>query len=430
MGFLDKIFNRGGSRIVLDKSEFARDFGNLVRCLTDGGDEPKFSQSVAYALALTLAEINFPIDCIADKVATLKWDIMNESGDIVKNPPKSVKRLLERPNVFSSLSQMVYDAVFILLSDGNLVAARNKPSALAGDKYTPDTISSVNILYPGSYIYHETHEVSHLFASSLSDLIAKVDYHHGRTQVSYMPDALAILGVKGMPDGSLKYPSPLMAAKHNIDNLLVVYQARYRAYTKNPMGLLLSPRSTPGGDIAAVLNNSDQRDQIVADISNRNGITGYDLDGKEKRMWTIAGVPMQAVKTLATISELQPFEETREDALAIAGVFNVDKDLVPSKDGTTFTNKEAAEAGLYTGAVAAMAKDVFGFMTRLMCLDRIGLRIEPNITDIPVLQRQRFARADADNKVIDLLVKMRENNLANEADVKQISESIINNYKL
>ena len=431
MGFFDKILNRGGSRIVLDRAEFYGDMARLSKYFADEDGITRLSQRNAYALAGSLAEINFPIDCIADKVATLSYDIVNDSGAVVERPPQSVVRLMERPNVFSSLSQMMYDAAFILLADGNLLAARNRPSLLAPEKFAPDNIASVCLLYPGTYSLHENQAVAHAFAGNISEVFSRIDHTYRGRQVSYTPDAVEILGTKGSPNDALQYPSPLMAAERNINNLLVVYQARYRAYTKNGLGVIISPKGASiATDPAAVLNSSVSRDKIVADILQRYGVAGDNPQGREKLLWGVSSVAVDATKTFATISELQPFEETREDALAIAGVFNVDKDLLPAKDGTTFTNKEAAEAALYTGPVASMAKDIADFMTRLMCLDKIGLRLMPNLVNVPILQKQRLTRADSDTKIIDLHIKMRDAGLAGGVDVKNISDSILNNYRL
>jgi hypothetical protein len=429
MGFFDKILNVRGNRFILDETEFASRIVSVARAFMDDDDHPRFSQESAYFLACTLAEINFPIDQIADKVATLKFSVQNESGKIVERLPKSVDRLITRPNVFCSFSQMVYDAVFILLSDGNLVAARNKPSLFSDSDFTPENIKSVNLLYPGSYHYRLNTELSHLFADRISDMVRAVDYDYANRRIVYEPGAIEILGSKGQPDNAMRYPSPLQSVSRNIENLIVVYQARYRAYTKNGMGMLISPKGTNiGTNAAAVVNNSVDRDRIVRDILKRYGVSGENGEGRQKLLWGVSGVAIDAVKTLATISELQPFDETREDALQIAGAFSVDKDLLPSKDGTTFTNKEAAEAGLYTGPVYTMAKDVFEFLTKLMRLDKIGLKLVPDLENIPVLQKQRVSRADADSKVVDLIVKMRENGLATDQDVQIISEKIIKNY--
>lgn len=431
MALFDKILNLRGRRIIVDRSEFYDDIVRLSRSLASGDEVLRFSQATAYLIANTLAEVNFPIDYIADKVSTLKFSVETDAGKIVERLPKPVERLLKQPNVLSSFSQMIYDAVFILLSDGTLVGARNKPSLLSDFEFSPENIQSINLLYPGSYAIRRKYDASPFFASSKSDLFTSVDYTYGNHQISYTPDAVDILGIKGVSDCDLRYPSPLIAAERNINNLLVVYQARYRAYTKNGMGMIISPKPSNGASsLAATVNNSFSRDKIVADILQRYGISGDNPQGREKLLWAVSGAPVDAVKTLATISELQPFEETREDALAIAGVFNVDKDLLPSKDGTTFTNKEAAEAGIYTGIVTTMANDVFEFLSKLMCLDKIGIRLVPNTTDIPVLQKQRLNRAEADNKVIDLLVRMRENGLASDQEIKNISEKIINNYML
>ena len=52
-------------------------------------------------------------------------------------------------------------------------------------------------------------------------------------------------------------------------------------------------------DEAAIMDGS-KRDEIINDINERNGLTG------SRNIWGISGIPIEFVKTLATINELMP----------------------------------------------------------------------------------------------------------------------------
>src|SRR5690606_27522945 len=93
------------------------------------------------------------------------------------------------------------------------------------------------------------------------------------------------------------------------------------------------------------------RDMILADLQNRNGLTG------DKNFIGISSIPMKFVKTLGTIAELQPFEETEADMVAIGGVYGVGKYLLPLKEGTTFTNQKDAEKHLWQNVVKGVCED-------------------------------------------------------------------------
>ncbi len=324
-------------------------------------------QHNAYDIATSLAEVAYPIDMIADRVSILNYRLLNEAGKEVDNPPKAVKRLLEHPNALASLPTMMYDAAFILMSDGNLVATRTRPSLMSDMQVKPENIASVQLRPPGSYIMRWHHDVDIDYLENINEAIREIevwDGIHYSNKHEYMGSDVVYVGNGGRTHrnahGGIEYRSPLLSAQRNINNLIVVYEARYRAYTKNPFGIILSPKMSNPTDLAAIAASRGQTDRIHRELSQSNGITGYDIHGHAKKMWAITGTAMQATKTLATIAELQPFEETREDALQIAGLFDVDSSLVPTRERASFTNdnKEAAEANLYDGIITSMSNDV------------------------------------------------------------------------
>ena len=76
----------------------------------------------------------------------------------------------------------------------------------------------------------------------------------------------------------------------------------------------------------------------------------YGLDNS-RFPYGLSDVPMDFIRTNLSIQELQPFEETLNDAIIIAGVFGVPPELVPRKDHSTFNNQKSAEKGVYTSKI-------------------------------------------------------------------------------
>lgn len=423
MSIIDKIFKKQ-KPVLWDMSRIDRLL--LARHLDLFQDSnPSFNPHKAYGTALSIAEIYYPIDLIADTVSTLEFNILDDDGNVVERVPNNIKRLLNKPNAFCSFSQMIYDAVFISLSDGNLAGLRNVPAVMNDKPANVDNIFSIQLLRPTSYSINIKTDISPLFASDITELIQSISYSHFGRQYELSGENVILSGSSGFPDENLRYPSPLSAAKRNIENLLAVYQARYKIYTKNGAGGILTKKATSsnGDNLADAINDPVTRDMIVEDVLKRYGLTG------EKLPWAVSAIPLEFVRTLATISELQPFDETREDALQIAGVMNVDKDLLPMKEGVTYANKDAAMLRLYTGPVKTQAEDIADFFTRLMCLDSIGLHLSPDFDGVDILQNERAKKAEGDAKIVDLMLKLRENDLTQESDMKEITERIINTYK-
>lgn len=389
-----------------------------------GGKCEKFSDRNAYHIARSVAEVFFPIDSIADRVASLKFDIVDRNGELT-DPPENIQRLLDQPNPFSTFSGLMYDSVFYELSDGNNWLYTKTPRSIKG--ISPDTISSVWALEPDKVsIKTKTNHPSIFDITSISELISEIIYtKYGKDTIN--PDHVIherSLSAGDHCDGLLS-PSPLQAAERNINNLLVVYQARYKVYDSNGnAGILTRDSSSKNNeDIDAAVNDPISRDMIVNDILDRNGLSG------DKKLWTVSAIPLRFIKTLATISELQPFDETREDALQIAGIYGVDKDLLPMKEGTTYTNKERAEINLYQNVVKGMAADKAKSFTKAFALDKIGLRFQPNYQEVEVLQTDVKTSHEGDSILIDNLIKMKNAGLIDEDEIKDITDKIIEEYK-
>jgi len=382
----------------------------------------RFCDENAFELATTVSEIFFPIDAIADRVAGLKYNVEDKDGNTVE-PPANIRRLLDNPNPFcTSFSDLVYNSVFNELSDGNDYIFTKTPRSLKG--ISPDTISSVWVLRPDRVgVKIKNIRPAYFDITSPSDVIEYYEYNlYEKERI----DPRYIIHSRSLAMGDyrcgLKSPSPLRAAERNINNILAVYSARYKVYAHNGNAGILT-RDVNGNNSLEQAVDPTTRDEIIEDILNRNGLVG------DKKLWTVSAIPLRFIKTLATISELQPFEETMADALQIAGVMGVDKDLIPMKEGTTYSNKEQAEKNIYQNQVNIIANNKAESFTRAFGLNQIGLRFKPSLADVPVMQKDKETELQGDSLLIDNIIKMKDSLLIGDKDAQGIIEKIIENYR-
>jgi hypothetical protein len=199
--------------------------------------------------------------------------------------------------------------------------------------------------------------------------------------------------------------SPLFACEKNINNILAVYQARYNVYAKNGNAGILA-KAPVGGGGASLQEAIDPitRDTMLKDLQDRNGLTG------DKNFIGMSSVPLQFIKTLGTIKELEPFDETLENAIKIAGVFGVNKELIPKKDNATFSNQMIAEKSFWQNVIKGTAYDVAKSLNKAYYLPA-EWTFEPNFSGIEALQEDKKAGFEADGLMIDNLDKLKANGI-------------------
>ena len=192
-----------------------------------------------------------------------------------------------------------------------------------------------------------------------------------------------------------------MAVKRNIDNILSVYQARYNVYDKNGNAGILSKAPSSSNSSIQEAVDPVTRDQIITDLQNRNGIT------KNKNFVGISAIPLQFIKTLGTIAELQPFEETTENTVKIAGIYGVDRALLPIQGNDTYSNKPEAEKSLWQNVIKTMAEDRASDLTEMYYLPE-ELEFYPDFSKIEALQEDKKTALESDTILIDNLAKLKE----------------------
>lgn len=387
-------------------------FNQYINSLENGAI-PKFSDKIAYELACNVAEIFIPIDAIADRVASVEYRLIKESTGEVYEPTGNLKRLIEQPNPFDRLNDLVYKSVFSELADGNSYLYTKTPKSIVNP--TIDNISNLWVLKPNVTTPTFLKEISNPFLmKSKEDFIS-----HYKTFFMMKHEIepryilhRTCLGIDENGKGS----SPLTRASRNINNILAVYQARYNVYAKNGNGGIMSVDGGKGSSLQDAID-PPTRDAILKDLQSRNGLTG------DKNFIGLSSIPLKFIKTLGTISELQPFEETEENAIKIAGIYGVDPELIPRRGSSTFTNKGDAEKGLWQNVIKGICEDKADDLTKAFYLPD-GIIFSPDFSKVEALQEDKKTSLESDTILIDNLAKMTLASI----DVKQAYTNLQDKY--
>jgi len=362
----------------------------------------KFDQSRAYELANTIAEIFIPIDAIAERASNIRYDIIDINTKEIFTPTGNLKRLLDSPNPLDKLSDIIYQEVFSKLADGNSYVYTKTADSIVNPTY--DNISNIWVLRPNLTTPVLRKEISNPFLiktiGELIDYYKTFFFYEHRIKPRYVLHNTA-LGITQTGAGR----SPLFACEKNINNILAVYQARYNVYAKNGNAGILA-KAPVGGGGASLQEAIDPitRDTMLKDLQDRNGLIG------DKNFIGMSSVPLQFIKTLGTIKELEPFDETLENAVKIAGVFGVNKELIPKKDNATFSNQMIAEKSFWQNVVKGTAYDVSKSLNKIYYLPE-NLTFVPNFSGIEALQEDKKAGLQADGLLIDNLDKLKANGI-------------------
>lgn len=368
----------------------------------NGGRLIKFDQSNAYELANTIAEIFIPIDAIAERCSSLKYDIIDVNTKEVITPQGNLKRLLDNPNPLDRFTDIIYQSIFAELADGNSYVYTKTADSIVNPTY--DNISNIWVLKPNvtKPVLHK--QISNPFlmkeVSDLVDYYRTFFFYEHQIKPRYVLHT-ANLGITQTGTGR----SPLFACEKNINNILAVYQARYNVYAKNGNAGILA-KAPVGGGGASLQEAIDPitRDTMLKDLQDRNGLIG------DKNFIGMSSVPLQFIKTLGTIKELEPFDETLENAIKIAGVFGVNKELLPKKDNATFSNQTIAEKSFWQNVIKAFANDTAKSLNKIYYLPD-NWTFMPNFTGIEALQEDKKAGLEADGLFIDNLDKLKANGI-------------------
>jgi phage portal protein BeeE len=359
----------------------------------------KFDQSKAYDLATNIAEIFIPIDAIAERCSSVKYEIVNRYTQEVITPVGNLRDKLISPNPIDTLGDIIYQMMFSKLADGNSYVYTKTAEAIVNP--TIDNISNIWVLKPNQTRPILKKQMSNPFLmKQVSDIVENYSTHffYGHELKPRYVLHRTPLGITESGTGL----SPLWACEKNINNILAVYQARYNVYAKNGNAGIIS-KAPVGGGGASLQEAIDPvtRDTMLKDLQDRNGLTG------DKNFLGLSSVPLQFIKTLGTIKELEPFDETLENAIKIAGIYGVNKELIPKKDNATFSNQMIAEKSFWQNVIKSACEQVADDLTKIYYLPSDWMFM-PNFTGIEALQEDKKAGLEADGLWIDNLGKLKE----------------------
>jgi hypothetical protein len=323
-------------------------------------------------LFYSLPEIFAPVHEIASRVADAEWQLRRNMDDGIDYKNADWNRLTTSPNPLMSHKQLIYQAVCYELLTGANFQYLNRPNTLPQDSLS-SVITWLNM--PTQHVKIERNERADPYsATTISDLISGYSIGERKFDVK---NVMAItnhdLNFGNQVD---KFKSPLQGAHLAIKNLLPVYEARGVIYIKRgALGFLVSKKSDESGLISLTKTEQEEAQLNFQDT--------YGLRG-DKNTVGVTRAPVEFVKTSMSIQELQPFDETLADAIAIYKCLRVPRHLVPSKDNSTFSNADADMKAFYADVIIPTANRYAQTQTTTFAIP--NRYIWPDFSLVPILQ--------------------------------------------
>ena len=345
-------------------------------------DERKLECNMSYMdMYRCIPEVFFPIEYIASRIAGGNFILKKEKDDSVVWRNKTVNDFLNHPNCAFSWKEFVHDHFVWKLATGTSFIR-----AVTAIDVDYRSVLAYWVLPSDRVQVRAPRQMIPLYdVSEITDLIASIDIMgaFGR-QVEITPkqvmidrDGIATL-LGDYNYNYMKAHSRLDSLRKNIANLLSVYDARNVIFTKRGgIGYIVSKKMDATGTDA--LTEAEKK-QLVEQNAERYGI------GKGQLPYGISDVPIDFVRTTLSITELQPFDETLADAINIAGAYGIPAVLVPRKDQSTFSNQATAEKTVYASVVIPMAKEFCKMFTSFIGLDKSGLYLDVDFSDVDCMQ--------------------------------------------
>jgi hypothetical protein len=340
-------------------------------------------------LFYSVPEVFAPIHEIASRVADATWQLRKDFNDNVDYNNTTFNRLFTQPNPFVSMREFVYIAVAFEILTGKQLWFLNKTIDLSDGP--EDVVNWFNL--PGHQArIHMKKNIDPYSALTTADVVDKytVPGYNGRDREFKSKDVLTCLNLNMKRGYDLNDCVPLIkGADKPIRNLIPVYEARGIIYIKRgALGFLVSKAKDTSGTIP--LSDTEKK-ELESEHQKTYGVTG------NKRPFGISSANVDFVRTAMSIEELQPFEETLHDAMAIYSVLRVPPHLVPNPKKSTFNNADADMKAFYTNVIVPWANKYAQIWTTGMRWPERRRYIYPDYSHIDVLQENKKEKADVDD---------------------------------
>lgn len=429
MAILD-IFTRKKSTDIscLVKHEVDKIFSVLSRrrfTLTEDIYSPYVADSNFLTLFNAVGEVFFPIDYLAGRIAGGKFLLKKASDDSVVWNNKQFNDLIDRPNCLNSFQGMVYQHFVYKYVTGNSYLKCVVPESFQSLK-TPIYKKCRNYwVLPSDKVTIRLKNYIPLFGNAEKEDI--IDYYllqYGLNYAEQINPNFIYHDRDGNTDyrndNFIKGRSRLHSVKMAIDNLIPVYQARNVIYVKRgALGIFVSQKKDETGTVAMT---DDEKKNLREEFDKNHGL------GDSQFPYGFSDIPMDFIRTSLSIQELQPFEETLNDAIMIAGVFGIPSELVPRKDHSTFNNQKSAEKGVYTSKIIPAAKRYAAELTRMLGFDRDGYYIDVDFSHVDCLQEGQKEKEEVSKIISERAMSEFRNGIITLNDYRaRIGESKVEN---
>jgi hypothetical protein len=290
-----------------------------------------------------------------------------------------------------SFRDFIYQAVCYEYLTGKQFFYTNVPGVL--DFQFENVINWYNL--PAHKVAIDKNRYADIYsATTLSDLINSysVPNQTGGRRVFKVENVLPFIRLSLTDANDIcKAASPLLGADKAISNLIPVYEARGVIYIRRgALGVWVSKKGDSAGLVS--LTKSEKK-EAQDEMQNSYGLR------RDKSTVAVTSAPMEFIRTALSIKELEPFDETLADAVAIYKTLGVPRHLVPSKDSSTFANADADMKDFYTGVIIPKAQQYAQAFTSFFKLDapldkRVQRYIKPDFSHVSCLQTDRKQEAD------------------------------------
>jgi len=399
MGLLTKLgFITKSATMVTGEETASASLQRRVSSLVEEVGRPYVANSNFVTLCNTVPEVAWPVNYIASRAAGAKYVLKRFSDDSVVWNNEAINRMLVKPNAFESWYRTLWKHFAYKLLTGNsyIKAAMS------------DTFTGTDTLYKwcDRFITLEAPDVAIDYKSNFVDIYGVADmedvvnaYYHN-IGISYNKPIPPRCVFHDKDDAigydlasPLKAKSRLLSVLKAISNLIAVYEARNVIYVKRGgLGWLVSDAYDEMGSKA--LTQAEKKN-ILEQTNKMYGL------GEGQSPYGISDVKLSFVRTNLSISELQPFEETLSDAVAIAGVFGIPPVLIPRKDQSTYSNQATAEKSVYSSVIIPMVQRFCQEFTNFLGLDKDGLYLDADFSGVDCLQAGKKEEQEVHRSIAD-----------------------------
>lgn len=346
-----------------------------------------------YTIYKEISEVQYPINFIVERAKKPQIVIKSFKTDEVVWNNERLNKLLENVNPYYSFKDYVAYSILMRLINGNSYCYA------ATDPIFKDKLYK----YCNAFYVLPSHKVDiktwnynpDLYSGKSKEEIIKC-YELQTNGLRYTLNSNCILHIKDNIDFDSRYLkafSRLQSQKYPIGNLMSVYEARNVIYTKR--GALGAIVSKMGDATGAVAMTPSEKKQLHDDFYANYGVE-YD-----KRQHVISSIPIEYIQMGMSIQELEPFKETLNDAVQIAGCFQIDKELIPREDNSTFANQKTAEIKTYSDVIIPLVEEELAYQSRFMGLVNDGFYFDALWDEVAVLQQAKYERETSDKAITE-----------------------------